>query len=118
MELLNDDERWELKEKNLNMINEWVKDFCKDGFTCVIEHAFQGKDREWRVFASKSGISLNFYSGKYTDWHGLHDSSCDSIEKEEDSYYLIYRWHEIKAQIIDARKLRVEQDTILRNFII
>lgn len=37
--MLNENEKQELKEKNLDLIDNWVKEFCSDGSYYKIEHA-------------------------------------------------------------------------------
>lgn len=39
--MLNEKEKSELKKKNLELINEWVKEYCEDDFRCMVEHAFR-----------------------------------------------------------------------------
>lgn len=33
--MLNEKEKSELKKKNLELINEWVKEYCEDDFRCM-----------------------------------------------------------------------------------
>ena len=51
--MLNENERQELKEKNLNLIDNWVKEFCSDGGYYKIEHAFRSNGKDFRISASK-----------------------------------------------------------------
>ena len=47
--MLNENERQELKEKNLNLIDSWVKEFCSDGGYYKIEHAFRSNGKKVSV---------------------------------------------------------------------
>lgn len=54
--MLNEKEKSELKKKNLELINEWVKKYCEDDFRCMVEHAFRYNGKDYRISASKKGI--------------------------------------------------------------
>ena len=51
--MLNEKEKSELKKKNLELINEWVKEYCEDDFRCMVEHAFRYNGKDYRISASK-----------------------------------------------------------------
>ena len=48
--MLNEKEKSELKKKNLELINEWVKEYCEDDFRCMVEHAFRYNGKDYRIY--------------------------------------------------------------------
>ena len=77
--MLNEEEKFELKKKNLELINEWVKEYCEDGFRCMVEHAFRYNGKDYRISASKNGIGVASY-GKYAQWSHI-GAADDNLEK-------------------------------------
>lgn len=96
--MLNEKEKSELKKKNLELINEWVKEYCEDDFRCMVEHAFRYNGKDYRISASKKGIGVASY-GKYAKW--CHVGSTDNnLETMLFATELILHWKEIKSRII------------------
>ena len=93
--MLNENERQELKEKNLNLIDNWVKEFCSDGGYYKIEHAFRSNGKDFRISASKEGINL--------------ETMIAGTE-------IILHWKEIKSRIIAKREESEQTEELMRNF--
>ena len=112
--MLNENERQELKEKNLNLIDNWVKEFCSDGGYYKVEHAFRSNGKDFRISASKEGIGAASY-GKYAQWchvGGLHNNLETMIAGTE----IILHWKEIKSRIIAKREESEQTEELMRKF--
>ena len=112
--ILSDKEEQELKKKNLIMIDEWVKNFCKDGFYCTIDHVFRKNDRDYKVSISKNGIGVSTY-GKYASWDHADDSNS-SLFYQISGTELVYHWQDIKARILAKREEKSKHDELMKNF--
>ena len=112
--ILSDKEEAELKKKNLLMIDEWVKEFCKDGFNCTIDHVFRENGRDYKLSVSKNGIGVTTY-GKYATWKHV-DESNSSLFHQISGTNLIYHWQEVKARIIAKREEKSRNDELMMNF--
>lgn len=112
--MLNEKEKSELKKKNLELINEWVKEYCEDDFRCMVEHAFRYNGKDYRISASKKGIGVVSY-GKYAQW--CHVGSMDNnLETMLFATELILHWKEIKSRIIAKREESLLTEEQLKNF--
>ena len=112
--MLNEEEKFELKKKNLELINEWVKEDCEDGFRCMVEHAFRYNGKDYRISASKNGIGVASY-GKYAQWSHI-GAADDNLEKMIFGTELILHWQEIKSRIIAKREESLLIEEQLKNF--
>ena len=114
MEMLQEKERQELKVRNLNLINDWVKEFCSDGSIYTVEHVFQRNGRDHRISASKHGIGVCSY-GKFSHWCHVNDKE-NPLEDMASGTELICHWQEVKAQLIAAKEQRIERDKLFKDF--
>ena len=112
--MLSENEKQELKKKNLGLISDWVKEYCADGSNYIIEHAFRSNGKDYRISVSRNGISVAPY-GKYAQWCHI-GSTHNNLETTNAGTELILHWQEIKSRIIAKREESEREDDLMKNF--